>query len=277
MRYLYKILCIVLIIAMTACGSSKNTTSAPSSSLYSDNDTTYLLLKHLGNATSKYKNWEDVVIPLEMALSQPKNLTISGRATMIKDKSLFISIRALGFEVATLYANTDSIYASYKLNKIYIAEDIKKFLTNYPITIGNLQDLLLGRAFMLGKGTMAYEMNKEMKLSLGKDLWTASPHCDIQGVQYAFLFGNNSDELAMLMIDFNNKSQATCCYNPATTTVAGNVSNRVDLSTSLKSIPLKASISWDIENAKWNTGATIKWKAPKGYRRIDANSLLKAF
>lgn len=277
MRYLYNILCIVLIIAMTACGSSKNTTSAPSSSLYSDNDTTYLLLKHLVNATSKYKNWEDVVIPLEMSLSQPKNLTISGRATMIKDKSLFISIRALGFEVATLYANTDSIYASYKLNKIYIAEDIKKFLTNYPITIGNLQDLLLGRAFMLGKGTLAYDMNKEMKLSLGKDLWTASPHCDIQGVQYAFLFGNNSDELAMLMIDFNNKSRATCCYNPATTTVAGNVSNRVDLSTSLKSIPLKASISWDIENAKWNTGATIKWKAPKGYRRIDANSLLKAF
>lgn len=277
MRYLYNILCIVLVIAMTACGSSKNATTAPSSSQYSNNDTTYLLLKHLGDATIKYKNWEDVVIPLEMSLSQPKDITISGRATMIKDKSIFISIRALGFEVATLYANTDSIYASYKLNKIYIAEDIKKFLTNYPITIGNLQDLLLGRAFMLGKGTLSYDMNKEIKLSLGKDLWTAAPHCDIPNVQYSFVFGNNSDELAMLLIDYNNNSRATCCYNPATTTEIGNMSNRVDLSTSLKNIPLKASISWDIENAKWNTGATIKWKAPKGYRRIDANSLLKAF
>ena len=53
--------------------------------------------------------------------------------------------------------------------------------------------------------------------------------------------------------------------------------NFAKVSSNTKKQQLKASIKWNADKAKWNSGATPKWKAPKGYNRVNVEALLKAF
>ena len=69
---------------------------------------------------------------------------------MQRDRSVHLSLRFLGMEVASLMVTRDSIFALYKLERLYFAESISDLLGGFPATVGNVRDLLLGRAFILG-------------------------------------------------------------------------------------------------------------------------------
>ncbi len=69
---------------------------------------------------------------------------------MQRDRSVHLSLRFLGMEVASLMVTQDGIFALYKLERLYFAESISDLLGGFPTTVGNVQDLLLGRAFILG-------------------------------------------------------------------------------------------------------------------------------
>lgn len=277
MRKVFGILCVCLMLMLAGCKSSKNSLSSSSANVGElDKENVAMLSQRLDSATSHYKDWHDVVMPIDLSLHQPKALSVSGRATMIKEESIYISIRVFGFEAANVYVTPDSIYASYKLNKIYIAENTKQLLANYPITIGNIQDLLLGRAFMLGNGTLSANMKKKLTLSSTDDLWSVIPDQNLKNVIYSFLFDLNSNALAMTKVDIEGKKPVECKYkNPPVNTVAGYVSKGINISTTLKDKYIDAEIGWNLNSAKWNTGATAKWKTPKGYKRISASDLLK--
>lgn len=70
-------------------------------------------------------------------------MSISGRVTMIRDRSIYMSLRMIGMEVATVYVNTDSIFATEKLHKQMLASDFDKTLGG-KLSVGELQGLLLG-------------------------------------------------------------------------------------------------------------------------------------
>ena len=280
MRFSHFILCLCAIFAMSSCRSSKTVTTTPAPSTNTTHnihhtDTAAILASHLSDVASSYKSWNDVEMPIELELISPRNLSISGRATMVKDKSIYISIRVLGFEAANIYINNDSIHATYKLNKLYIAENTAKLLKGYAVTIGDLQDLLLGRAFVLGKGTI--KNSDDVDLDLSSSTWTATPKCDIKGVEYKYTFSTNDNALKLLTVLIQGASPVLCDYSDNIDSEAGMIAQMLVISANVKKQQLKASIKWNADNAKWNSGATPKWKAPKGYNRVDVEALLKAF
>ena len=67
-----------------------------------------------------------------------------------------------------------------------------------------------------------------------------------------------------------------CNYNNIADSEIGKVAEELTISANLKQ-QLKASLMWNLKKAKWNTGATPKWKAPKGYKRVNVEDLLNAF
>lgn len=278
MRKVFGIVCVCLMFMLAGCKSSKSSLSSGSANMGElGKEGEEMLLQRLDSATSHYDDWHDVVMPIDLSLHQPKALSVSGRATMVKEESIYISIRVFGFEAANLYLTPDSIYASYKLNKIYIAENTKQLLADYPITIGNIQDLLLGRAFMLGNGTLSANMKKKLTLSSKTDSWVVTPEQNLKNVIYSFIFDLNSNALAMTKVDIEGKKPVECKYmNPPVNTVAGYVSKGINISTILKDNPIDAEILWNLNSAKWNSGATAKWKTPKGYKRLSVSDLLKA-
>ncbi len=278
MRKVLGILSVCLMLMMVGCKSSKNAMSSTSTEIGDlGKEGANMLSQRFDSAISSYKDWHDVVMPVDLSLHQPKEFSVSGRATMVKDECVYISIRVLGFEAANIYITPDSIFASYKLNKIYVAEETSQLLANYPVTIGNIQDLLLGRAFMLGKGTLSSDMKKKLTLNSTTELWSVIPNQNLKNVIYSFFFDLSSNALAMTKVDIEGKKPVECKYqNPPVNTVAGYVSKGINLSTTLKNMPIDADLRWNLSGAKWNTGATAKWKTPKGYKRISASDLLKA-
>lgn len=277
MRFYYIILCLSFIIAITACKSSKSTSSQNTinSSITKKENT--ILQMRLDSVASQYKDWNDVVIPVDLGIVQPKEFSISGKATMIKDESIYISVRVLGFEAANIFINNDSIFATYKIGKIYIAEDIKNLLKGYPASVSDLQNLLLGRAFILGNGTISPLKNDLMTLKSGDEYWTVTPKCNIKNVSYSYSFENKSNQLKDLSVMIEGKSPINCIYQYPKNTNAGVFSQKVTISTTVEEKDIKAFLNWNLNNAIWNSGAKTSWKQPKGYNKVEPQALLNLF
>lgn len=86
--------------------------------------------------------WSDLYVPVKLELTEPSRMSISGRATMVRDKSVYLSLRMIGMEVATVYIDADSIFATEKMNRQMVGVDYDRVMGR--LTIGELQDLLLG-------------------------------------------------------------------------------------------------------------------------------------
>ncbi len=279
MKQIYIIICLCAVVAMSSCRSSKSATTTPSTTSSSNVNieeihSNIMLSSKLDSVGALYHSWNDVELPVDLELISPSEFSVSGRATMVKDKSIYISIRVFGFEAANIYINNDSIHATYKMGKIYIADDVRKLLKGYPVNVGDLQNILLGRAFILGDGTIK-SANGISVLSKGAT-WEVTPKCEIDGVNYYFTFNSVDDTLKLLTVLIQGANPVLCNYNNIADSEIGKVAEEITISANLKQ-QLKASLKWNLKKAKWNTGATPKWKAPKGYKRVNIEDLLNAF
>lgn len=279
MKQIYIIICLCAVVAMSSCRSSKSATTTPSTTSSSNVNieeihSNIMLSSKLDSVGALYHSWNDVELPVDLELISPNEFSVSGRATMVKDKSIYISIRVFGFEAANIYINNDSIHATYKMGKIYIADDVRKLLKGYPVNVGDLQNILLGRAFILGDDTIK-SANEISVLSKGAT-WEVSPKCEIDGVNYYFTFNSVDDTLKLLTVLIQGANPVLCNYNNIADSEIGKVAEELTISANLKQ-QLKASLKWNLKKAKWNTGATPKWKAPKGYKRVNVEDLLNAF
>lgn len=269
------ILCACLAIAISGCHSSKS-----ASSTTDKHDKTQptkgikALTQNLDSVVASYKDWNDVEMPIDLEMLQPKEMAVSGKATMVKDQSIYISIRVFGFEAANIFINNDSIHATYKMGKLYIADDLKKLLKGYPVTVGDVQNILLGRAFVLGNGKLSAS-NTSVAIADNGAAWIATPHCDINGVDYNYTFNASTNLLDILTVLIQGANPVLCSYSSHTITSVGNVAEKIVISAATSKQPLKAAITWNVDKAKWDTGAKPKWKAPKGYKRVDVNTLLR--
>ena len=106
---------IAVIAAATSCRSAKEPVATNGISSAS---TPVAAITTPGATTAA---WHDLYIPVSVELRKPVAMSVSGRVTMVRDSAIFVSMRVFGMEVATIYANTDSV------------------------TVADLQDILLGR------------------------------------------------------------------------------------------------------------------------------------
>lgn len=88
--------------------------------------------------------WHDVSVPVKVAIESPMGMSFSGKATMVRDSAINISMSVFGFEVATLQMNADSVCFTDKHNKYYFAETLRDVLGSHKLTIGEIQQMILG-------------------------------------------------------------------------------------------------------------------------------------
>ncbi|MBQ7042906.1 MAG: DUF4292 domain-containing protein [Muribaculaceae bacterium] len=269
MRYLYiAILCMVLLM-IAGCRSAKQSATASP-----DTDSERSLSEHFDALVSSYADWEDVNVPVRLELEAPKQVSISGRATMVRGKSVLISLRVLGMEVANLYITNDSVYATEKIHKYYIAEDINSLRGKFPVSINDVQDLLLGQVFLLERGRIDKSMKNQVRLSEMGEYWTILPKKFYDDVEYAFGMSQN-DELKALSVSRQDITPLVSQYSNHASSPAGTIACMSKINLSTEKMAMKATIKWDAEKAKWNTGKQSVWKMPKGYKRISGESLVK--
>lgn len=260
---------VIAMVALTACHSRRNQAGVGRA----EYDEASLAGRFAAVADDAGK-WDVVSVPVNLSVSRPVSISFSGRAYFSRDKSVYISLRKLGFEVARLYVTSDSLYAVDKFNKRYVAESLAG-VTKSGVGIRDLQNLLIGLPFLPGRATNARDFVYSLPES--GESWLAIPVEQPRGFQLGFMFSRCDDALTACAIG-NQDVTFTAEYSAPVSTDAGKVASVDHLTFASPKLNVEADFKWSWNQARWNSPDDVKgWEKPSSsYKRIDAASLLKA-
>ena len=226
----------------------------------------------LGELEAGYGNWEDVRMPVTLRLKNPGGMSINGSMSMKRGESVYLSLRVFGMEVASLMVTQDSVFGLYKLKKIYFAECVSDMSGGFPMTVSNVQDLMLGRAFALGAVSL-----EDMKCDLrgnGRE-WTVKPGYSPKDISYEFTVDTPTGNLERLSVELPSRKPITVEYSDFSTTDVGPVAGKTEFTASTSKIVMSGEMELNLRKAEWNKGKVGKWSEPYGYKRVRASEILK--
>lgn len=230
----------------------------------------------LRSLTEGYSEWRTVEVPFKVNVDKPAKLSASGRAYMTRGRDIYISVRVMGLEVANLYVTTDSVFASEKLNRRYLAEPLAGVLSNAGLTVSDIQDLLMGRAFLPGHGTLTAGDAPLLSLSTADGRMLITPKTQPHGYEFGYLTDINANAVTTLVVEPRGRRAIECGYShPLTVNGLGRVNNAIGINANAGRTAVDVSLEWKYDDAKTSGIKSDRWKRPKGYTRVSATQLLK--
>ena len=269
------ILIAITAIMMTACGTAKKAVSLPDSTSTSQQTTTAegpreTIIANVGE-------WRTLQTGGNIKLSAGSSLSSAIQMRMIRDEAIFISLRPmLGIEVGKLVITADSLYAVDKVHKRYIAEKVSILTSGIPVTVSDVQDIFLGRPFIIGKGSLNNDLAHEVTVSLNGSNIVLEPLEPFMGYTYDF----NFDKAARISaLNIAPKGSTTAAYqvkyNDVRSTQAGNIAHGINASATIEK--KKVAFSLTYKNIDWNGNVKIDKEMPNGYTRMSAKDLFSMF
>ena len=274
-----------LILLLGACGSQKATVKSPDQSsattlsgggatLSSAADMRVQLRKIVASYGSD--SWERLRIPVNINVQSPKQLSVSATAVMERGKSLLLSLQVLGFEVGSLYLTDRTIRVIDKMHKVYIEESIADFCAGFPVTVSNVQDILLGRLFIAGQPTLSLDtmLGYEAEI-IGPQDWLLDPPAPMPGVDYGFRF-SPADVLMALIVKAGDHEPVTAAYGRPAATPFGPFATSVSFTASTPKANIGASLEWNFDKARWDKDVELREPSvSSGYKRVSAADVTK--
>ncbi len=207
--------------------------------------------------------------------SSSKSLNSSMQMKMIRNKSIYVSLRpVLGIEAAKMLINGDSILLVDKLHKRYIYEKASLLTNGIPVTVGALQDIFLGRAFELGKGSLTQDMKDDFTISVKDNKVVLTPKNQFNGFDYNFVYDSRNNIVSLNVIPSNSgASTYSVTYRKVQGSVAGKVATEASVSTKLNGNSLNLDLEY--KDMVWNESFTIDTNIPKNYKRIDGKDIMQ--
>jgi len=220
-----------------------------------------------------WKPWTDVEMGVKVSLTTPAKLNAAGKVWMKRGEWISISVRMLGFEVATLWLDRDSVVAVDKFHKKYISEPTSRLLGGADITLEEIQDLLTGRAFLAGKGTATVADRKEFDFEQADNGWFLLPRTQPDQFNYGFLASNTSNSLRGAIFDVKGFGSVSTNYNNIfESRTCGWFAQEVKVETS-RGKKIAVTLKWDLNSSKFNTGVMKSCRIPDDCEQIPISSL----
>lgn len=209
--------------------------------------------------------------------SGSKSLNSSMQMKMIRNKSIYVSVRPmLGIEAAKMVINGDSILLVDKLHKRYVLEKASLLTNGIPVTVGALQDIFLGRAFELGKGSLTQELKDDFTVSVKDNKVVLTPKNQFKGFDYYFVYNSRNNIVSLNVVPSkSNSSTYSVTYRKVQGSVAGKVATEASVSTKLNGSALKLDLEY--KDIKWNETLDIDTNIPKNYKRIEGKDMMQLF
>lgn len=289
MKIAKHILPIIALAALTAsCGSHKvavpdtpkvTTTTTTTTTTVTTPVPSSAQVSHVAKIANSFGAWTTLKAGGSVAIGGPKSVSSSMQIRMERGKSIYISVRPMGImEVARLVIVGDTLLVIDKLHKRYILESAKLLTSGIPIDVSTLQDIFLGRAFILGNGTLNSGMASMVTLSNIDGTYMVRPKEQYQGFVYDFKFDKNyrikSLEVAPV-VKSEKVATYSVDYSGVKTSLAGYIATKVNMATTIGKSPM--SLALDYSGFTWNERVTIDTKIPANYTRVSGSSLLGIF
>lgn len=201
--------------------------------------------------SNTYTEWDDVQLPVTLTMQSPQKLSISGRATMVRDQSIYFSLKfPFVGEVAQIYANADSVWFVDKYHRMFLSESLSTLCGQYPMSLDDIQDCILGQAFPLDASGVTAEYNLVEQVP-----WLNGLYFERQDIDRKVVF------------QFAEMQE----------TPAGLACDMVNIYAKTDSLSMQAQILWNLNKAQWNQSKNIDFKRPgSNYQQVSLQSLLKS-
>ena len=268
---------IAVIMLMTACGTMKKAAGDQQQGNNMGQTTPTTTSDPRDAVIATLGDWNTLQAGGNIALKGGKNFSSSMQMRMVRGEAIFISLRPLlGIEVGKLLITADSLYAVDKVHKRYIAEKVSLLTAGIPVTVSDVQDIFLGRPFVIGQGTFSEALKEMINVVQGSSALTLSPNEGYKGYGYAFTF-DNSNRVTGLNITREGSAEPSykVKYGAVNRTPAGNIAHNIDVDAPVEKKKVAFSISY--KNIDWNGSVKIDRNIPNGYKRMSAADLFSMF
>lgn len=273
----------LLIIAATmlllsACGTMKKAAPTPQGAGSTSTTTTENPTYDPFNAiVATLGDWQSLQTGGNISIKGSSNFSSSIQVRMVRDQAIHISLRPLlGIEVGRLVITGDSLIAVDKVHKRYIAEKVSVLTAGIPMTVSDVQDVFLGRPFVLGQGTASEQLKEFLNVSRQGNAIVLTSGKQFKGYGYAFTF-EPSKRITSLDIVPTGATVAAyqVKYSDVKGTEAGNIAHGIDVDATVEK--KKLSFSLDYKSIDWNRSVKIDRSIPSGYKRMSASDLFSLF
>ncbi len=195
---------------------------------------------------------------------------------MVRDSMIVISLRPLlGIEMGKMILARDSVLIIDKWHKQYLLEPVNVITSGIDVTIGNLQDIFLGRPFKVGGSTLT---ETDKWTAMLDDRLTITPSHDAEQVySYTFTYGDDSHIKSLAVTPHGDAVGSYAVeYDDVEDTSSGAVPRHMNAVATVQRAPLKLEL--DINNIRWDKDVKREtFVAPRGYKRISIKSLMSLF
>ena len=269
-----------LIIAatlLTACGTFKKSGAAKPDINTTTTTTTDDTKDQFASIVSTLGEWQTLQTSGNISLKGGNNFSSSVQVRMIRDEAIFISLRpVLGIEVGKLLITADSLYAVDKVHKRYIAEKVSILTAGIPVTVSDVQDIFLGRPFIIGKGTLKQEYKPTVTVTAEHNTTVLTPNESYKGYGYSFTFDKSN---RITSLDIVPQGSTTAAYQvkfgDVKSTTAGNIAHDINVDATVEK--KKMSFSLNYKDIDWNKQVKVDRNIPSNYKRMSAASLFSLF
>ena len=196
---------------------------------------------------------------------------------MVRDQAIYISLRpVLGIEVGRLLITADSLYAVDKVHKRYIAEKVSILTSGIPLTVSDVQDIFLGRPFIIGKGTMNEGVKAGITVTREGNMVLLTPGEQYKGYGYTFTFDKNNRITSLDIVPVSSGTAAfQVKYSDVKGTTAGNIAHGINANATVDNKKMALSLTY--KDIDWNGNVKIDRSIPGGYSRMSARDLFSLF
>lgn len=269
-----------LIIAatlLTACGTFKKSGAVKPDINTTTTTTTDDTKDKFASIVSTLGEWQTLQTSGNISLKGGNNFSSSVQVRMIRDEAIFISLRpVLGIEVGKLLITADSLYAVDKVHKRYIAEKVSILTAGIPVTVSDVQDIFLGRPFIIGKGTLKQEYKPTVTVTAEHNTTVLTPNESYKGYGYSFTFDKSN---RITSLDIVPQGSTTAAYQvkfgDVKSTTAGNIAHDINVDATVEK--KKMSFSLNYKDIDWNKQVKVDRNIPSNYKRMSAASLFSLF
>ena len=268
---------IAVTMLMTACGTMKKAAGDQQQGNGMGQTTPTTTSDPRDAVIATLGDWNTLQTGGNIALKGGNNFSSSMQMRMVRGQAIYISLRPLlGIEVGKLLITADSLYAVDKVHKRYIAEKVSLLTAGIPVTVSDVQDIFLGRPFVIGQGTFGEALKEMINVVQGSSALTLSPNEGYKGYGYAFTF-DKSNRVTGLNITREGSAEPSykVKYGVVNRTPAGNIAHNIDVDATVEKKKIAFSISY--KNIDWNGSVKIDRNIPSGYKRMSAADLFSLF
>lgn len=266
------ILSLITIAALlTACGTSRKAAgNLPNVQTTTTADPVDAVVATLGD-------WQTLQTGGNITLNAGSSFSSSIQVRMVRDQAIYISLRPLlGIEVGKLLITADSVYAVDKVHKRYVAEKVSLLTAGIPVTVSDVQDIFLGRPFIIGQGTLSEGLKQQVTASSEGNRTVVTANEQYKGYGYAFTLDKTG---RIVSLDITPAGGSTADYQvkyaDVRSTRAGNIAHSIKVNATIEKKKLDFSLTY--KNIDWNGNVKIDRDIPGGYTRMNAKDLFNLF